>query len=75
MVFWFSLSKTDNCRIAGLEWLFKSSNMEFLRDLWGFLRERRKWWLLPLILVILLIGVLIIFAESSAVGSFIYTLF
>ncbi|HMQ64138.1 MAG TPA: DUF5989 family protein [Flavilitoribacter sp.] len=49
--------------------------MEFLRDLWGFLRERRKWWLLPLILVILLIGVLIIFAESSAVGSFIYTLF
>ena len=58
-----------------MEWLFKSSNMEFLRDLWGFLRERRKWWLLPLILVILLIGVLIIFAESSAVGSFIYTLF
>ncbi len=49
--------------------------MEFLRDLFAFLRERRKWWLLPLILIILLIGVLLIFAESSAVGSFIYTLF
>ncbi|MFM9950468.1 MAG: DUF5989 family protein [Saprospiraceae bacterium] len=49
--------------------------MEFLRDLFAFLRERRKWWLLPLILIILLIGALLIFAESSAVGSFIYTLF
>ncbi|MCB0638285.1 MAG: hypothetical protein KDC54_16765 [Lewinella sp.] len=49
--------------------------MEFLRDLWQFMRERRKWWLLPLIVIVLLVGVLIIFAESSAVGSFIYTLF
>lgn len=49
--------------------------MEFLKDLLGFLNERKKWWLFPLIAVILLIGVLIIFAESSAIGSFIYTLF
>ena len=49
--------------------------MEFLRDLWGFLMERKKWWLAPLILVILLVGALLIFAESSAIGSFIYTLF
>ena len=49
--------------------------MEFLRDLWGFLLERKKWWLFPLIAVILLIGALLIFAESSAVGAFIYTLF
>ena len=49
--------------------------MEFLSDLWRFLMERKKWWLLPLVLIILLIGALIIFAESSAVGSFIYTLF
>jgi len=49
--------------------------MEFLKDLWSFLRERRKYWLVPLILVILLMGMLLIFAESSAVGSFIYTLF
>ena len=53
----------------------KIETMEFLRDLWGFLKERKKWWLMPLILVILLIGVLLIFAESSAIGSFIYTLF
>ncbi|MEL7247322.1 MAG: DUF5989 family protein [Bacteroidota bacterium] len=49
--------------------------MEFLRDLWLFMKERRKWWLLPIITILLLIGALIIFAESSAVGSFIYTLF
>lgn len=49
--------------------------MEFLQDLWQYLRERKKWWLMPLILVIILIGALIIFAESSAIGSFIYTLF
>lgn len=49
--------------------------MEFLQDLWQYLRERKKWWLMPLILIIILIGALIIFAESSAIGSFIYTLF
>lgn len=49
--------------------------MEFLRDLWNFMKERRKWWLFPIIAILLLIGALIIFAESSAVGSFIYTLF
>lgn len=49
--------------------------MEFLRDLWNFIKERRQWWLFPIVVILLLIGVLIIFAESSAVGSFIYTLF
>ncbi len=49
--------------------------VEFLKDLWSFMKARRKWWLIPVILVVLLIGALIIFAESSAVGSFIYTLF
>jgi len=49
--------------------------MEFFRDLMAFIKERKKWWLLPLILILLTIGALLIFAESSAVGSFIYTLF
>lgn len=49
--------------------------MEFFKDLWLFLKERKKWWLLPVIGIILLFGILIIFAESSAIGSFIYTLF
>ncbi|MCB0620688.1 MAG: hypothetical protein KDC32_03990 [Saprospiraceae bacterium] len=49
--------------------------MEFFKDLWQFLAERKKWWLVPLIMVLLLIGALLIFAEGSAIGSFIYTLF
>ncbi len=49
--------------------------MEFLSDLWNFLRERKKWWLLPIILVLLLFGVLIVFTSGSAVAPFIYTLF
>ena len=49
--------------------------MEFLTDLWKFMMERKKWWLFPIIIVVLLIGAMLIFAESSAVGSFIYTLF
>ncbi len=49
--------------------------MEFLQDLWNFMKTRKKWWLLPMILVLLILGLLLIFAESSALGSFIYTLF
>jgi len=49
--------------------------MEFISDLWNFLRERKKWWLLPIILVLLLFGVLIVFTSGSAVAPFIYTLF
>jgi hypothetical protein len=48
---------------------------EFLRDLWAFMRERKKFWLAPIILVLLLLGVLIVFAQGSAVAPFIYTLF
>lgn len=49
--------------------------MESLKDIWAFLLERKKFWLFPVILVIILIGVLLIFAESSAIGGFVYTLF
>lgn len=49
--------------------------MEFLIDLWGFLRERKKYWLLPMILVLLLFGALIVLTSSSAIAPFIYTLF
>ncbi len=48
---------------------------EFLKDLWAFMRERKKFWLAPIILVMLLLGVLIVFAQGSAVAPFIYTLF
>ncbi|MDP6437733.1 MAG: DUF5989 family protein [Gammaproteobacteria bacterium] len=49
--------------------------IEFLQDLWGFMRERKKFWLAPIILVMLLLGVLIVVAQGSAVAPFIYTLF
>jgi len=49
--------------------------MEFLSELWGFLRVRKKFWLLPIILVLLLFGVLVVLTSGSAVAPFIYTLF
>lgn len=49
--------------------------LELLHDLWGFMRERKKFWLMPIILVLVLLGGLLIFAQGSAVAPFIYTLF
>ena len=49
--------------------------MDFLRDLWGFLRHRKKFWLLPIIMVLLSFGVLIVLSSGSAIAPFIYTLF
>ena len=49
--------------------------MSFLRELWQFLKARKKFWLLPIILVILIMGALLVLAEGSAVAPFIYTLF
>jgi hypothetical protein len=49
--------------------------IEFMMDLWGFMKERKKFWLAPIILVMLLLGVLIVVAQGSAVAPFIYTLF
>lgn len=49
--------------------------MELLKDLWGFIKERKKYWLVPLIIVLLLMGVLIVFSGGSAIAPFIYTIF
>jgi len=49
--------------------------MEFLRDLWGFLKKRKKYWLLPIILVLLFFGALIVLTSGTAVAPFVYTLF
>jgi hypothetical protein len=49
--------------------------MSFLKELWSFLKARKKFWLAPIILIMLLLGVLMIFAQGSAVAPFIYTLF
>ena len=47
----------------------------FIKEMWGFLRQRKKFWLLPLLLVMALLGVLIVMAQGSAIAPFIYTLF
>ena len=49
--------------------------MEFFKDLWDFMRERKKFWLAPIIIVLLLLGGLILLAEGTAGAPFIYTIF
>jgi hypothetical protein len=49
--------------------------IDFLSDLWQFMRQRKKLWLAPIIIVMVLLGGLIVFAQGSAVAPFIYTLF
>jgi hypothetical protein len=49
--------------------------MELARELWMFLRERKKYWLLPMIVILGLFGGLIVLTQGSAVAPFIYTLF
>lgn len=49
--------------------------MELLKDLWGFMKERKKFWLAPIILVLLMLGMLVVLAQGSAAAPFIYTLF
>lgn len=49
--------------------------LSILKELWMFLAVRKKWWLAPIIIVLVLLGVLIVVTESTAVAPFIYTLF
>jgi len=49
--------------------------MSFLAELWAFMRVRKKYWLVPIVLLLLVFGGLIILAQGSAVAPFIYTLF
>ena len=49
--------------------------MSFLRELWMFMRERKKYWLLPILIMMLVFGGLMVLAQGSAVAPFIYTLF
>ena len=49
--------------------------MGIIGDLWRFMKARKKFWLLPIIVVMLLFGALMVFAQSSALAPFIYTIF
>ena len=49
--------------------------LDLIKDLWGFMRARKKFWLAPIIVIMLLLGALIVLTQGSAVAPFIYTLF
>jgi hypothetical protein len=49
--------------------------IDLLSDLWAFMRERKKFWLLPIMLVLVLLGGLLVLAQGSAIAPFVYTLF
>jgi hypothetical protein len=49
--------------------------MDFIKDIWGFLKNRKKFWLLPAIIVLVVAGALLVFGAGGAAGPFIYTIF
>ncbi len=51
------------------------SKFSILKELWDFMRTRKQWWLLPIVIMLVLLGLLIVFTEGSALAPFIYTLF
>jgi hypothetical protein len=51
------------------------SKLKYLGDFWDFLHMRKKWWLAPIVITLLLVGLLIVLTESSALAPFIYALF
>lgn len=48
---------------------------EFIGELWAFMKERKKFWLLPIVLVLMVFSMLIVFTQGSALAPFVYTLF
>lgn len=48
---------------------------DLFKDLWGFMKERKKFWLMPIILTLVVLGGLLVLAQGSAIAPFIYTLF
>ncbi|MEK7563904.1 MAG: DUF5989 family protein [Patescibacteria group bacterium] len=51
------------------------SKLSIFTELWHFMRMRKKWWLLPIVLIIVLLGLILIFAQTSPLAPFIYTVF
>lgn len=49
--------------------------MNLLKEFWLFLRVRKKWWLLPIIITLVVLGALLVFAQNSVLAPFIYTIF
>ncbi|MFH1423774.1 MAG: DUF5989 family protein [Candidatus Nealsonbacteria bacterium] len=51
------------------------SKLSIIKELWIFLKVRKKWWLMPVVILLIIFGALIVFAEGSALAPFIYTIF
>ena len=49
--------------------------MDFVKELWAFMRVRKKFWLMPVMLMLVLLGGLLVFSQGTAVAPFIYTIF
>lgn len=71
--------ESEDKRVADI---LKNQNKGFFKrqfsivaDLWNFMRVRKKWWLLPILLTLVIVGALVIFSHSSALSPFIYALF
>ena len=52
-----------------------ASSPGLMGELWAYMKVRKKWWLLPVIIVMVLVGALLVFAQGSALAPFIYTIF
>ncbi len=48
---------------------------DLMNELWAYMQVRKKWWLLPIVLTMVLVGALLVFAQGSALAPFIYTIF
>ena len=49
--------------------------IDFIKEFWGFLKERKKWWLAPILILVVLIGIILLLGASSALAPFVYSLF
>ena len=50
-------------------------NRYLIREFWDFMKIKKKWWLLPILIMLILVGVLIVFSQTSAISPFVYALF
>jgi hypothetical protein len=49
--------------------------IDFIKEFWGFLKERKKWWLAPILILVVLIGIILLLGAGSALAPFVYSLF
>ncbi len=61
-------------KIKLIQWII-NFNMSFLKEFWNFLKIRKKYWLLPIIIILVIFGGLIVLTQGTAIAPFIYTLF